>query len=123
MRTNKWMINCSYNLHKSLIGNQLDAVSKALDLNSSAYDKTILLGDFNIDIDEQHMQSFCDNYSLKSLIRQTTCYKNFEKPTRIDLILTNMPRSFQSTCAIETGLSDFDCYEKKVKKLLQKMFI
>ena len=117
------MINCSYNLHKSLIGNQLDAVSKALDLNSSAYDKTILLGDFNIDIDEQHMQSFCDNYSLKSLIRQTTCYKNFEKPTRIDLILTNMPRSFQSTCAIETGLSDFDCYEKKIKKLLQKMFV
>ena len=53
------------------------------------------------------MQSFCDNYSLKSLIRQPTCYKNFEKPTCIDLILTNMLHSFQSTCVIETGLSDF----------------
>ena len=53
------------------------------------------------------MKSFCDNYSLKSLIRQPTCYKNFEKPTCIDLILTNIPHSFQSTCAIETGLSDF----------------
>ena len=53
------------------------------------------------------MQSFCDKYSLKSLIRQPTYYKNFEKPTFIDLILTNMPRSFESTCVIETGLSDF----------------
>ena len=53
------------------------------------------------------MQSFCDNYSLKSLIRQPTCYKKFEKPTSIDLILTKMPRSFQSSCVIETGLSDF----------------
>ena len=53
------------------------------------------------------MQSCCDNYSLKSLIRQPTCYKNFGKPTCIDLVLTNMPRNFQSTCVIETGLSDF----------------
>ena len=53
------------------------------------------------------MQSSCNNYSLKSLIRQPTCYKNFEKPTGIDLILTNMPRSFQGTCVIETGPSNF----------------
>ena len=53
------------------------------------------------------MQSFGDSYSLKSLIRQPTCFKNFGKPTCIDLILTNMPRSFQSTCIIETGLSVF----------------
>ena len=94
LRNNKWLINCSYNPHKCLIGNHLDAVSKTLDLHSSTYDKIILLGDFNTEIDEQHMQSFCDNYSLKSLIRQPTCYKNFGKPTCIDLILTNMPRSF-----------------------------
>ena len=106
-RNNKWLVNCSHNPHKSLIGNHLDAVSKTLDLHSSTYDKIILLGDFNTEIDEQHMQSFCDNYSLKSLIRQPTCYKNFGKPTCIDLILTNMPRSFQSIRVIETGLSDF----------------
>ena len=84
-----------------------DEVSKTLDLHSSTYDKIILLGDFNTEIDEQHMQSFCDNYSLKSLIRQPTCYKNFGKPTCIDLILTNMPRSFQGTCVIKSGLSGF----------------
>ena len=84
-----------------------DEVSKTLDLHSSTYDKITLLGDFNIEIDEQHMQSFCDNYFIKSLIRQPTCYKNFGKPTCRDLILTNMPRSFRGRCVIETGLSDF----------------
>ena len=107
LRNNNWLINCSYNPNKSLIGNHLDAVSKTLDLHSSTYDKIILLGDFNAEIDEQHMQSFCDNYSLKSLIRQPTCYRNFEKLTCVDLILTNVLHSFQSTCVIETGLSDF----------------
>ena len=107
LRNNKWLINCSYNPRKILIGNHFDAVYKALDLHSSTCDKTILLGDFNTEIDEQHMQLLHDNYSLKSLIRQPTCYKNFGKATSIDLILTNMPRSFQSTCVIETGLSDF----------------
>ena len=53
------------------------------------------------------LQSFCNNYSLKHLIRQPTCYKNFGKLTCIDLILTNMPGSFQGTCVIETGMSDF----------------
>ena len=95
------------NPHKSLIGNHIDAISKTLVLHSSTCSKIILLGDFNTEIDEQQMQSFYDNYSLKSLIRQPTCCKNFEKPTCIDLILTNMPHCFQSKCVIETGLSNF----------------
>ena len=53
------------------------------------------------------MKSFCDNYSLKSLTIQPTCYKDFEKPICVDLISTNMSCSFQSTCVIETRLSDF----------------
>ena len=32
LRYNKWLINCSYNPHKSLIGYHLDAVNKTLDL-------------------------------------------------------------------------------------------
>ena len=56
------------------------------------------------------------------MLRQSTCYKNFEKPTCIDLILTNMPRSFQSTFVIEAGLSDFHLMtltvmRKKIKKI------
>ena len=54
------------------------------------------------------MRNFCNSYSLNGLIKQPTCFKNPENPSCIDLILTNKPRSFQSTCVIETGLSDFN---------------
>ena len=53
------------------------------------------------------MKDFCLNYNLKSLICVPTCYKNPDNPSCIDLILTNSPGSFQSSCAIEAGLSDF----------------
>ena len=41
------------------------------------------------------------------MINKPTCYKNPDKPTCIDLILTNFPGSFQNSCVIQTGLSDF----------------
>ena len=51
--------------------------------------------------------SFCETYNLQNLVKDPTCYKNPSKPTCIDLILTNFPKSFQHTQTIETGLSDF----------------
>ena len=62
------------------------------------------------------MKAFCDNYNLTSFIKQPTCYKNPNNPTRTDLILSNTPRSFQSTCVIETGLSDFHLITLTVMK-------
>ena len=53
------------------------------------------------------MKTFYEKYGLKHLITQPTCYKNPSNPASIDLILTNVPRSFQSTCVVQTGLSDF----------------
>ena len=47
------------------------------------------------------MDSFCAIYHLNSLIKETTCYKNAEKPTCIDLILTNSRRQFQATLTLE----------------------
>ena len=58
-------------------------------------------------MEEQQINNFCDNYGLKSLIRQPTCYKCPSNPTCIDLIVTNVPQKFQSTCVLETGLADF----------------
>ena len=101
------LINCSYNPHKSEIKKHLTVLRHSLDLHSSKYDKILILGDFNVGIEEANMQSFCEKYNLKSLIKQSTGYKNPDKPTCIDLILTNVPRMFQSTCVIETRMSDF----------------
>ena len=111
LRNDKWLLNCSYNPHKSNIGNHLKALNDFLDSHSSSdssrYEKVLILGDFNIEVDDQNMKTFCDSYSLTSLIKKPTCYKNPSHPKCIDLILTNVSRSFQTTCVIETGLSDF----------------
>ena len=48
------------------------------------------------------MKAFHDNYNLTSLIKQPTCYEKPNNPTCIDLILSNTPSSFQSTCVTET---------------------
>ena len=146
-----------------MINNHLATLEKVLDLYCSKYEKVLILAAFNVGVNEQHMQSFCETCNLKSLIKQSTyqgfpnevnlggvtmakncmkitkslflgqnsvgdkpifrvvggirlsahtrgnpaCCKNPNSPTCIDLILTNVPRSFQSTCVIETGLSDF----------------
>ena len=49
------------------------------------------------------------------MINSPTCFKNPEKPSCTDLILTNYHRSFQNSCAIEAELSDF--HKLVVKKL------
>ena len=82
-------------------------IKNAIDLYSKSYENIILLGEFNFEISDSHMNSFCPIYLLKDLFKEPTCYKNPEKPTCIDLILTNSPRYFQAMLTLETGLSDF----------------
>ena len=65
------------------------------------------MGDFNVDVKKVSLHLFCNEYKLKSLNKDPTCYKNIDNPSCIDLFLTNSAKSFKSTCTIETGLSDF----------------
>ena len=85
----------------------MQQIKNAIDFYSKSYENIILIGDFNVEISDSHMDFFCAIYHLKSLIKEPTCYKNPEKPTSIDIILTNSPRQFQATLTLETGLSDF----------------
>ena len=87
-----------------------------MNLHSTTYEQILILDDFSVGIEEQHMKSFCHNYNLTSFIKQPTCHKNPNNPTRIDLILSKTRRSFQSTCVIETGLSDFHLMKLTTKK-------
>ena len=100
------MINCSYNAQKNNISSHLNVITKTLDTYYSKYENVVFLGNFNAGIEENTMKSFCESYNLTNLIKQPTCLKNPEKPSCIDLILTNRPKSFQTTCVIETGLPD-----------------
>ena len=91
LRNDKWLLNCSYNPRKNSTGNHLKALSDFLDSHSSTSEKVLILGDFNVEFDDQNMKTFCDSYSLTSLIKQPTCYKNRSHSKCIELILTNVP--------------------------------
>ena len=80
-RNEKYLINCSYNPHKTMIKNHLATLSNFLDLYSSKYKKMLILEDFNVGIDEPHMKSFCVTYNLKNLIKKPTSNKNPDNPT------------------------------------------
>ena len=107
LQNTKILTNCSYNTHKSEMKRHLTALRNYLDLHSSKYEKILILGDFDTEVEEPNKQSFCKNYNLKRLIKQPTCYEGPKKLTCIVLILRNVPRMFQSTCVIETEPSDF----------------
>ena len=56
----------------------------------------MVIGDLNAEVNMECRKRFCKTYDLNSLIKILTCYKNLEKPSCIDLLLTNRTKSFQS---------------------------
>ena len=106
IKSKKWLLCCTYNPNKSLIENHLRQLQKQLEAFSERYEHFLIMGDFNADVSDPSMTSFCTLFKLKSIVKEPTCYKNPENPSCIDLFLTNCPRSFHNTCLYETGLSD-----------------
>ena len=92
-------------------------LSKSIDIYTTTYDILIFLGDFNAGLEDASIKKFCLAYSLTSIINKPTFYENPEKPSCIDLILTNCPRSFQNACVVETGLSEFHKMSTTVMKI------
>ena len=74
----------------------------------------MLPGNFNTCTYDETMKNFCSSYGLHSPNKQQT-YKNPKICSCIDMILTNKAKSFQSTCALETGSSD--CYRKTISRI------
>ena len=91
-----------------------------MDNYSSKHDNFILLGDLNSETTESAVGDFCQIYDCKNLIKDNTCFKNPEKPSCIDLIITNRPKSFQNSVTLETGLSDFHKMTLTVMKVFYK---
>ena len=82
-------------------------IQVALDVLSSKYENVIIIGYFNLEPKESAMIDFCQAYNMENLINNFTCYKNPNKPTCIDLMLTNKPRFFNNSSVVETGPSNF----------------
>ena len=74
------------------------------------------MGGFNSELSNNFVDNFCVCYSLKSLIKKPTCFKNPDNSTCIDLILTNRQKSVQNSTIIKTGLSEFHKFTVTVLK-------
>ena len=107
LRRKKWLLCCSYNPKYSQISHHLKEIGKDLDVLTSKYENIVLMGDLSAEPTDTALSDFCEIYNLKNVIKDKTCFKNPNKPSCIDLVITNRPKSFQNSMVIETGLFDF----------------
>ena len=107
LQKRRWLMSCSYNPYLLLIDIHFFHIGKGLDSLSSNCDNNILMGDFNAELSNHFVDSFCGSYSFNSRIKKPTHFKNPDNTTWIDLILINRWKSFWNSTVIETGLSDF----------------
>ena len=107
LRKRKWLLNGSYNPNKSQTSHHLECLNSLLVEHSMKYENYVFIDHFKVNISDSSLKKFCSSNGIKNLIKKPTCYKNSEKLTCIDLILTNQP-TFQHSTVFETGLSDFN---------------
>ena len=63
------------------------------------------MGDFNLTIENKHLEELLNLFNLKSLISSPTCFQS-TNPRCIDLILTNQEDLFSNSNTCEVGISD-----------------
>ena len=66
LRKKKWLLCCSYNPHRIFISNHLIDIGKNIDLLSTNYDNTLLLGDLNTEVENNFLKEFCNLCGMKS---------------------------------------------------------
>ena len=81
-------------------------LGKVLDICTMRSDNLIIIGDFNVEEDDDSISNFMNLYGLGNLIKVPTSFKSINARC-IDLILTNNVKSFKGTRNVEIGLSDF----------------
>ena len=99
-----------YNPNKNQISHHLECLNRILDEYNSDHNSFVFIGDFNVNVNESSMKEFRNLNGLKGLINEPTYFKNPEKPTCIDPILSNRPTYFQLSAVLETGLSYFHLF-------------
>ena len=83
----------------------IDHLSKILGRLTCQYDKTMLIGDFNLTTYNKSLENFMSTFELECLIKKPTYFQS-SNPTCIDLTLRNKKEFFKNTDVIEAGISD-----------------
>ena len=82
-----------------------NTLDKALDEYCN-YQNILLIGDFNAEIGETHLDIFLYQHDLANINKEQTSNQNSENPSCIDFILSNRPKRFFKRNTVFTGFSD-----------------
>ena len=104
LKSCKWLIVSIYRPPKQNISYFLSNLSNLLDYYH--YDRCVIMGDFNIDPENDLLSEFLESQTLHNHVNFKTCFKSPEGSC-IDLILSNKKQSLQYTGSFNTGLSDY----------------
>ena len=108
LRKRKWRIISIYKPPKQNVRYFLEHLSSMLDFYGRKYEYCVVMGDFNLEPNNNHMKVFIEDLGLYNLVKTKTCFKSAQGSC-IDLIITNKKFNFMHTGTYETGLSDFQC--------------
>ena len=71
------------------------------------YDQILLTGDFNLDPNDDKLDTLREELGLTNLITEPTCFKSPTNPSCVDHIWVSHKSRYVSSRTFETGLSDF----------------
>ena len=111
VKNRKWLC---IGLYKSPSRNEkyfLGHLSKTLGQLTCQYDKTILIGDFNLTVENNNLENFMNTFNLECLIKKQTCFQS-SNPRCIDLILTNKKELFKNSDVFQVWITDHHSYNK-----------
>ena len=111
----KWLF---LGIYKSPSQNDIEflrIISLILDYYLPTYENFVVIGDFNLPVENSHLEAIIQAYDLSSLKKKRTCYQS-HTPSCNDLILTNRKHLFQLSNAFKTGLSD---HHKRICSILK----
>ena len=93
------------NLQGSIQGKQIFSLvfDKSVRILLYSVRKVIVLGDFNIEVENKAMKDFVQE--LYNIMKQNTCFKG-DGGSCIDLLITNSKFSFMKTNSFQIGLRD-----------------
>ena len=53
----------------------IDHLGRVIDFYSKIYDRFVIMGDFNSEPTDDHVETFRHSYNLHNLVKENTCYK------------------------------------------------
>ena len=95
----------------------IEHLSKTVGQLSFQHGKTMLIGDFNLTINNKRLQNVMTTFDLECLIKKPTCFQS-SNPTCVDLILTSKKEFVKNTDVIEVGISNNHSFIVTVLKSL-----